>query len=151
MENMFEVRKNENRRKQFVEENLDVADKIINTNSSIKTFKTEESLVEEKNNIEQSTEQVVTENQEETLPKDNTNSLISMLLDEDGRTKDSFTYYLDKSINALAELIVSGNSRKKSKLMNLLLKSAILSSEDIKQMATTNNDIQKCLDKIKEN
>lgn len=150
MENMFEVRKNESRRKQFVEENLDVADKIINTNPSIKTFKTEENL-EEKNNIEQSTEQVITENQEVILSKDNTNSLISMLLDEDGRTKDSFTYYLDKSINALAELIVSGNSRKKSKLINLLLKSAILSSEDIQQMATTNKDIQKCLDKIKEN
>lgn len=150
MENMFEMRKNESRRKQFVEENLDVADKIINTNPSIKPFKAEENLVEEKDNVEQ-TEQVITENQEELSQKENPNSLISILLDEDGRTKDSFTYYIDKSINTLTGLIVGDNSRKKSKLINLLLKSAILASEDIQQMATTNKDIKKYFDKIKEN
>lgn len=150
MENMFEMRKNESRRKQFVEENLDVADKIINTNPSIKPFKAEENLVEEKDNVEQ-TEQVITGNQEELSQKENPNSLISILLDEDGRTKDSFTYYIDKSINTLTGLIVGDNSRKKSKLINLLLKSAILASEDIQQMATTNKDIKKYFDKIKEN
>ena len=38
-ENMFEVRNKESRRKQFIEENLDVADEIINTNPNVTMFK----------------------------------------------------------------------------------------------------------------
>jgi hypothetical protein len=46
-------------------------------------------------------------------------------------------------------VVGNNNSRKKSKLVNLLLKSAILENDDIRQMAETNKDIQKNLDKLK--
>lgn len=150
MENMFEIRKSEVRRKQFVEENSDIADKIINTNSSVELSKNEEEIVDKNNSIKQ-IQEYSTPEEIEISQKENTTSLISTLLEEDGRTKDSFTYYLDKSINSLAASIVGNNNRKKSKLINLLLKSAILTNEDIKQMAIANKDIQKHLDNIKEN
>jgi hypothetical protein len=148
MENMFDMRKNEERRLKFIEENSDVAEQIINTNPAITILKNEGKIPEESNDKEQLEESPEVEKQE--LTKENVNSLLSTILEEDGRTKDSFTYYIDKSIDGLIMAVVgNNNSRKKSKLVNLLLKSAILENDDIRQMAETNKDIQKNLDKLK--
>lgn len=134
-ENMFEIRKKESRRKQFIEENLDVADEIINT---APLFKNEEII-----------EDVPAEKEEDTQKADNIIPFKLSLYKKEKINKISCTYYLESAIDDLVSLIGEKTAISKSELVNLMLKSSLLSNEDIQELSKYDENIQNLLEKLK--
>lgn len=141
-ENMFEVRNKESRRKQFIEENLDVADEIINTNPNVTMFKNEENIKEPEN---VDTSEI---DNEETDKNEKTEFNFSLYKKEKIRKK-SYSYYLEEAIDELAILIEQKTDMSKSEFINLILKSALLSNEGVQELAKTDDKVQNILEKLK--
>lgn len=141
-ENMFEIRNKESRRKQFIEENLDVADEIINTNPNVTMFKNEENIKEPEN---VDTSEI---DNEETDKNEKTEFNFSLYKKEKIRKK-SYSYYLEEAIDELAILIEQKTDMSKSEFINLILKSALLSNEGVQELAKTDDKVQNILEKLK--
>ena len=148
-ENMFESRKND-RRRQIIEENLDVADKIIATNPNTTILQNEkifEELKPENNEIIeeniQPTEESPTENEDNIIPL----NLLNYKKKESD--KGRYTYYLDNEIDELL-IAVSDKFEMKSKsiLANLLLGTTILLNENIQNLADNDENIKESFDKL---
>lgn len=142
-ENMFEIRQND-RRRQIIEENLDVADQILATNPNM-------SQVE--NKIEESQEETVVEQpeiKEEKPVKQEDNPVFKLsLLKKEKIKKDTFNYYLEDALDDLAGILGNKMGISKSEVVSLLLKSAILTNEDIQGLAETDIEVKKLLEKLK--
>jgi len=140
-ENLFEIRKND-RRKQIINENIDVADQILSTNP---LFKNEE-IVENK------PEKEIVEDVVEEVEKEEIDKLAQFSL-SDFKKKDNdknrYTYYLDSEIDKLLIIIYKKFEMKsKSVLANLLLGNAILTNEDIITLSETDKDVKKYYSKL---
>ena len=142
-ENMFEIRQND-RRRQIIEENLDVADQILATNPNM-------SQVE--NKIEESQEETVVEQpeiKEEKPVKQEDNPVFKLsLLKKEKIKKDTFNSYLEDALDDLAGILGNKMGISKSEVVSLLLKSAILTNEDIQGLAETDIEVKKLLEKLK--
>ena len=142
-ENMFEIRQND-RRRQIIEENLDVADQILATNPNM-------SQVE--NKIEESQEETVVEQpeiKEEKPVEQEDNPVFKLsLLKKEKIKKDTFNYYLEDALDDLAGILGNKMGISKSEVVSLLLKSAILTNEDIQGLAETDIEVKKLLEKLK--
>lgn len=135
-ENLFEIRKND-RRKQIINENLDVADQILATNP---LFKNEEIIEEE--TIESEPEEETIEDAVEEVDKLAPINLSDFKKREND--KDRYTYYLDSEIDKLLIIVYKKFEMKsKSVLANLLLGNAILTNEDIIALSETDKDVKK--------
>lgn len=141
-ENMFEIRNKESRRKQFIEENLDVADEIINTNPNVTMFKNEENIKEPEN---VDTSEI---DNEETDKNEKTEFNFSLYKKEKIRKK-SYSYYLEEAIDELVILIEQKTDMSKSEFINLILKSALSSNEGVQELAKTDDKVQNILEKLK--
>jgi hypothetical protein len=143
-ENLFEIRKND-RRKQIIDDNIDVADQILATNPLFKSEDIIEDIIKEKENSEDSIEK------SDKLTPINLSDFKKKEID-----KGRYTYYLDAEIDKLL-IIVSKKFEMKSKsiLANLLLGTALLMNEDIQSLSENNKDVKKyyskLFDKFKEN
>jgi len=142
-ENMFEIRQND-RRRQIIEENLDVADQILATNPNM-------SQVE--NKIEESQEETVVEQpeikEEKPVEQENNPVFKLSLLKKEKIKKDTFNYYLEDALDDLAGILGNKMGISKSEVVSLLLKSAILTNEDIQGLAETDIEVKKLLEKLK--
>lgn len=135
-ENLFEIRKND-RRKQIINENIDVADQILSTNP---LFKNEEI-------IENEPEEEIVEDTIEEIDK------LAPISLSDFKKKDNdknrYTYYLDSEIDKLLIVVYKKFEMKsKSVLANLLLGNAILTNEDIIALSETDKDVKKYYSKL---
>lgn len=140
-ENLFEIRKND-RRKQIINENLDVADQILATNP---LFKNEEIIEEEI--IENEPEEETIEDTVEEVDKLAPISLSDFKKKDND--KDRYTYYLDSEIDKLLIIVYKKFEMKsKSVLANLLLGNAILTNEDIIALSETDKDVKKYYSKL---
>ena len=63
--------------------------------------------------------------------------------------KNTFNYYLEDSIDDLAGILSNTMEISKSEVVSLLLKSAILTNEDIQGLAEINEEVKKLLEKLK--
>lgn len=142
-ENMFELRKKETRRKQFIEENLDVADEIINTNPNLNILKNEK-IIENEEIIEEETPVVEIKEESPTI----TPFKLS-LYKKEKISKDNYSYYLESAIDELAVLIGEKMNISKSEFINLILKSALLTNEDIQELSKIDEKVQNLLEKLK--
>ncbi len=166
-ENMFDKRKNEDRRKQFIEENLDVADQVLTTNPNVSIVQNEENIKETPLSVvvvsEQSTKNVEpsiilpevkkesSDRMEEQPEKQDDKSVpfkLSLLKKEKIK-KDTYNYYLESSIDEMANILGNTMNISKSEVISLLLKSAILSNEDIQNLAESNDEVKNLLRKLK--
>lgn len=140
-ENLFEIRKND-RRKQIINENLDVADQILATNP---LFKNEEIIEEE--TIKSEPEEETIEDAVEEVDKLTPISLYDFKKKDND--KDRYTYYLDSEIDKLLIIVYKKFEMKsKSVLANLLLGNAILTNEDITALSETDKDVKKYYSKL---
>lgn len=143
-ENLFEIRKND-RRKQIIDDNIDVADQILATNPLFKSEDIIEDIIKEEETSEDSIEK------SDKLTPINLSDFKKKEID-----KGRYTYYLDAEIDKLL-IIVSKKFEMKSKsiLANLLLGTALLMNEDIQSLSENNKDVKKyyskLFDKFKEN
>ena len=150
---MFEIRKND-RRRQIIEENLDVADQILSTNPSINILQNEseinesqeEVVVEEKAEV---IEQKEVQQEQPTEIEDNPIQFKLSLLKREKIKKDTYNYYLEDSIDELAGILSDKMEISKSEVVSLLLKSAILTNEDINGLAEADVEVKKLLEKLK--
>ena len=127
-ENLFEIRKND-RRKQIINENIDVADQILSTNP---LFKNEEII---ENEPEEEIDKLAPISLSDFKKKDN--------------DKNRYTYYLDSEIDKLLIVVYKKFEMKsKSVLANLLLGNAILTNEDIIALSETDKDVKKYYSKL---
>lgn len=152
-ENMFEIRKND-RRKQIIEENLDVADQILSTNPTMNILQNENEInkLEEEIIVEEELEvNEHDENQQEQLVEveDSPIQFKLSLLKKEKIKKDTYNYYLEDSLDELAGILANIMDISKSEVISLLLKSAILTSEDIEDLAENNEEVKKIIDKLK--
>jgi len=146
-ENMFDVRKN-NRRSQIIEDNLDVADKIISTNPNTTLLQNEAIFKDAP------LEEDITANEEYELPveSEEINDVISLdLLNH--KKKDSekgkYTYYLDNEIDELLVAISHKYEMKsKSTLANLLLGTTLLLNENIQILSENDREINESFGKL---
>lgn len=149
-ENMFEIRKID-RRKQIIEENLDVADKIIATNPNTTILQNEKIFEESEMENEEIIEESIQQNDEiPTGNKDNNIIPINLLnYKKKESDKGRYTYYLDNEIDELL-IAVSEKFEMKSKsiLANLLLGATILSNENIQNLADNDEKIKQSFDKL---
>ncbi len=148
-ENMFETRKSD-RRRQIIEENLDVADKIIATNPNTTILQNEkifEEIKPENNEIIEENTQPIEESPTES--EDNIIPLNLLNYKKKESEKGRFTYYLDNEIDELL-IAVSDKFEMKSKsiLANLLLGTTILLNENIQNLADTDEKIKESFDKL---
>lgn len=140
-ENLFEIRKND-RRKQIINENLDVADQILATNP---LFKNEEIINEEI--IESEPKEETIKDAVEEVDKLSPISLYDFKKKDND--KDRYTYYLDSEIDKLLIIVYKKFEMKsKSVLANLLLGNAILTNEDITALSETDKDVKKYYSKL---
>lgn len=143
-ENLFEIRKND-RRKQIIDDNIDIADQILATNPLFKSEDIIEDIIKEEETSEDSIEK------SDKLTHINLSDFKKKEID-----KGRYTYYLDAEIDKLL-IIVSKKFEMKSKsiLANLLLGTALLMNEDIQSLSENNKDVKKyyskLFDKFKEN
>jgi len=152
-ENMFEIRKND-RRKQIIEENLDVADQILSTNPNLNILQNESEIDElQEEVVDEEKLEVIEqkENQQEQLieTEDSPVQFKLSLLKREKIKKDTYNYYLEDSIDDLAGILSNTMEISKSEVVSLLLKSAILTNEDIQGLAEINEEVKKLLEKLK--
>ena len=152
-ENMFEIRKND-RRKQIIEENLDVADQILSTNPNLNILQNESEIDElQEEVVDKEKLEVIEqkENQQEQLieTEDSPVQFKLSLLKREKIKKDTYNYYLEDSIDDLAGILSNTMEISKSEVVSLLLKSAILTNEDIQGLAEINEEVKKLLEKLK--
>lgn len=144
-ENMFEIRQSD-RRKKIIEENLDVADQILATNPSM-------NILQSENEIGEPQEEVVIEQPEikEEKPTELEDSPVFKLslLKKEKIKKNTFNYYLEDALDDLAGILGNKMGISKSEVVSLLLKSAILTNEDIQGLAETDIEVKKLLEKLK--
>ena len=130
---MFEIRKND-RRKQIIEENLDVADQILSTNPNLNILQNESEIDElQEEVVDEEKLEVIEqkENQQEQLieTEDSPVQFKLSLLKREKIKKDTYNYYLEDSIDDLAGILSNTMEISKSEVVSLLLKSAILTNE----------------------
>ena len=144
-ENMFEIRQND-RRRQIIEENLDVADQILVTNPNM-------NILQSENEIGEPQEEVVIEQPEikEEKPTEIEDSPVFKLslLKKEKIKKNTFNYYLEDALDELAEILADKMGISKSEVVSLLLKSAILTNEDIQNLAKSDSKVEKLLEILK--
>ena len=144
-ENMFEIRQSD-RRKKIIEENLDVADQILATNPSM-------NILQSENEIGEPQEEVVIEQPEikEEKPTELEDSPVFKLslLKKEKIKKNTFNYYLEDALDELAEILADKMGISKSEVVSLLLKSAILTNEDIQNLAKSDSKVEKLLEILK--
>ena len=142
---MFEIRQND-RRRQIIEENLDVADQILVTNPNM-------NILQSENEIGEPQEEVVIEQPEikEEKPTEIEDSPVFKLslLKKEKIKKNTFNYYLEDALDELAEILADKMGISKSEVVSLLLKSAILTNEDIQNLAKSDSKVEKLLEILK--
>ena len=150
-ENMFEIRKSD-RRKQIIEENLDVADKIIATNPNTTIIQNEKIFEEMKPENEEAVEETIPQKEEIPTENEEVNNIIPLnLLNYKKKEADKgrYTYYLDNEIDevwvAVSEKL---EIKSKSILANLLLGTTILLNENIQDLANDDEKIKQSFDKL---
>lgn len=152
-ENMFEIRKND-RRKQIIEENLNVADQILATNPSMNILQNESEIDELQEEVVDKKKVEIVEQKEiqQEQPIETEDSPVQFklsLLKREKIKKNTFNYYLEDSIDDLAGILSNTMEISKSEVVSLLLKSAILTNEDIQGLAEINEEVKKLLEKLK--
>lgn len=152
-ENMFDIRKSD-RRKQIIEENMDVADQILATNPFINTLPEESEIdeLQEEVILEEKVD-IIEENeipQRQPMEQENTPVQFKLsLLKSEKIKKDTYNYYLEDSLDKLSGILSIKMGISKSEVVSLLLKSAILTNEDIQGLADTEDEVKKLLEKLK--
>lgn len=146
-ENMFEIRKND-RRKQIIAENLDVADQIIATNPNSDIIQDEKVFEEAPEK-----EEIVLEKEEEfSMESEEINDIVlPNLLDFKKKESDKgrYTYYLDNEIDELLILVSKKfDMKSKSILANLLLGTTILLNENIQVLSENDREINESFMKL---
>jgi len=158
--NMFETRMNEDRRKQFIEENLDIADHVLAASPNINILQNENAIKEQPEEIQKEIASVVEKVVESIEPLEITKEqsiepeykstpFKLSLLKREKTKKKTFNYYLEDSIDKMTDILSKAMNISKSEIISLLLKSAILSNEDIQGLAEENAEVKKLLVKLK--
>jgi outer membrane biosynthesis protein TonB len=168
---MFKKNKAEERRQQIIDKNPSVADRIL---GKAPLAETEEKKTEPKPEIEEKpkVEPAVTDKPkndskpvkdetpiEEEL-KEKTESAAEPKAEETKPLKLSFfkkekiakrgqNYYIETAINDIIEILAVKTKTSRSEIANLFLKTFILTSEDLQELAKTDKDIQNILERLK--
>lgn len=125
-ENMFKKRKNEDRRKQFIEENKEVADKVLFSATS----KNKEREIEDKENNETMAKKKISFFKKEKISKNN------------------YNYYLEDKIDEFITILAELSDASKSELVNHFLKMAIIDNIEIQELAKEDKKIKKALENL---
>lgn len=149
-ENMFVKNKKEDRRRQFIEENMDVAEQVMST-SPTNILRNEDQILETEEKVEDQ------ENIDNALPKNNAeepkeNNIIPFKIVPhpiEKIKKKGRNYYIEEAMDTLAIILSKKMGLSKSEFINLFLKSAVLTNADILEIAKNDEEIQNLLEKLK--
>lgn len=151
-DNMFQKRLAEDRRKQFIEDNQEIAEKVLST-EALSNETQEEKPVSEKINDEKL---VNIKNQEKPeiskIKKravDQSNKKTNPFKQNNSRIGSPCSLYIETVINESLEKISEVTGISKSKVLNYLVKEAILNSEELSELAKTNKQIDKIIKDLK--
>jgi hypothetical protein len=154
-ENMFDVRKND-RRKQIIEENMDVANQYLATNPNAAILQNENDIEEIEDMEEKLTEELIKEIEsaevkvEQPIEQESKPATFKLsLLKKEKIKKDTYNYYIEDSLDEIVSILSVKMGISKSEVVSLLLKSAILTNDDIQNLSETDIEIKNILEKLK--